>query len=66
MALSPFLFVPVMDVLARHIQGEVPWCMLFEDDIILINETREGVKAQLKVWRQTLESKDFKLSSIKI
>ncbi|XP_070020025.1 uncharacterized protein [Nicotiana sylvestris] len=55
-----------MDVLLRHIQGEVPWCMLFADDIVLINEMRSGVNARLEVWRQTLESKGFKLSRTKI
>nr|XP_016448327.1 PREDICTED: uncharacterized protein LOC107773418 [Nicotiana tabacum] len=32
-----------MDALTRHIQGEVPWCILFADDIVLIDETRGGV-----------------------
>ncbi|XP_070042688.1 secreted RxLR effector protein 78-like [Nicotiana tomentosiformis] len=64
-SLSPFLFALVMDVLTRRIQGEVPWCMLFADDIVLIDETRDSVSAKLKVWRQTLESKGFKLSKTK-
>nr|XP_016443519.1 PREDICTED: uncharacterized protein LOC107768872 [Nicotiana tabacum] len=54
-----------MDVLLRHIQGEVPWCMLFVDDIVLIDETRSGINARLEVWRKTLESKGFKLSRTK-
>ncbi|KAM3286481.1 hypothetical protein P3S67_025280 [Capsicum chacoense] len=40
--LSLFLFALVMDVLARSIQGEVLWCMLFADDVVLIDETKEG------------------------
>uniref|UniRef100_A0A1U7UYL3 Uncharacterized protein LOC104213328 n=1 Tax=Nicotiana sylvestris TaxID=4096 RepID=A0A1U7UYL3_NICSY len=64
-ALSPFLFALAMDVLSRHIQGEVPWCILFVDDIVLIDETRSGVNARLEIWRQTLESKGFKLSRTK-
>ncbi|KAF3680620.1 hypothetical protein FXO37_03240 [Capsicum annuum] len=63
--LSPFLFALAMDVLTRRIQGEVPWCMLFVDDVVLIDETRGGVNDKLKVWRQTLESKGFRLSRSK-
>ena len=40
--MSLFLFTIVMDELIRGIQDEIPWCMLFTDDIVLIDETREG------------------------
>nr|XP_009761102.1 PREDICTED: uncharacterized protein LOC104213317 [Nicotiana sylvestris] len=65
-ALSPFLFALAMDVLSRYIQGEVTCCMLFADNIVLIDEMRSKVNARLEVWRQTLESKGFKLSRTKI
>ena len=50
----PFLFTIVMDELTRGIQDEIPWYMLFADDIVIIDETREGVNAKLEWWRDTL------------
>ncbi|XP_047252934.1 uncharacterized protein LOC124887376 [Capsicum annuum] len=47
--LRPFLFALVMDVLTRNIQGEVPWCLFFADDIVLIDESRRGVNEKLEV-----------------
>ena len=47
--LSLFLFVIVMDELTRAIQDEIPWCMLFADDIVLVDETRAGVNAKIGV-----------------
>ena len=54
-----------MDVLTKHLQEDVPWCMLFADDILLIDKTREGVHEKLELWRSTLESKCFCLSRSK-
>jgi len=62
---SPFLFTIVMDELTREIEDEVPWYMLFADDIVLIDETREGLNDKLENWRHTLEPKGFRLSRSK-
>ena len=61
-SLSPYLFALIMDELSRHIQDDIPWCMLFANDIVLIDETARGVNAKLDVWRETLESRGFKIS----
>jgi len=39
--------------------------MLFGDDVVLIDETREGVNTKLERWRDILEAKCFKLSRSK-
>ncbi|CAL5358782.1 unnamed protein product [Camellia sinensis] len=55
----------VMDELTINIQDDVPWCMLFADDIVLVDETREGVNTKLEIWRKVLESKGFWISRTK-
>jgi len=54
-----------MDELTREIQVEVLWRMLFADDIDLIDETREEVNKKLEWWRNTLEPKGFRKSTLK-
>ena len=39
--------------------------MLFTDDVVLVDESRAGVNMKLELWRQTLESKCFRLSRTK-
>jgi hypothetical protein len=54
-----------MDEVTRGIQGGIPPCMLFADDAVLVDENRTRVDQKLKLWRRTLEAKDFKLSRSK-
>ncbi|KAG2558272.1 hypothetical protein PVAP13_8NG180401 [Panicum virgatum] len=54
-----------MDEVTRDIQGEIPWCMLFADDVVLVDKSRAGVNRKLELWRRTLESKGFRLSRTK-
>ena len=55
-----------MDEHTKGTQDEVPWCVLFTDDIVLIEETRDGLNNMSKQWRHTLESRGFILSKSKI
>ncbi|KAM2508308.1 hypothetical protein ACFX1W_030523 [Malus domestica] len=64
-SVSSYLFALVMDELTGHIQDDIPWCMLFVDDLVLIDETQEGVNAKLNLWREVLESKGLRLSRSK-
>jgi hypothetical protein len=64
-ALSSYLFVLVMDEVTRDIQGGISWCMLFADDVVLVDESRMGVDQKLELWRRTLEAKGFRLSRSK-
>jgi hypothetical protein len=54
-----------MDEVARDIQDGIPWCMLFADDVVLMDESRTGVDQKLELWRQTLEAKSFRLNRSK-
>jgi hypothetical protein len=40
--------------------------MLFTDDVMLIDESKIRIDQKLELWRQTLESKDFRLGRTKI
>jgi hypothetical protein len=63
--LSPYLFALVMDEVTRDIQGGIAWCMLFVDDVVLVDESRMGVDQKLELWRRTLEANGFRLSRSK-
>ena len=55
----------VMDELTKGFQDEVPWYMLFMDNIVLIDDNRDEVNNKLERKRHTIESRDFTLSRSK-
>jgi hypothetical protein len=42
-AMSTYLFALVMDEVTRDIQGDIPWCMLFANDMILVDGSMTGI-----------------------
>ena len=64
-ALSSYLFALVTGEVIRDIQGNIPWCMLFADDVTLVDESKAVVNSKLQMWRHTLESKGSRASKTK-
>ncbi|GJU25141.1 retrovirus-related pol polyprotein LINE-1 [Tanacetum coccineum] len=48
--------------LSRGIQEDIPWCMIFADDIMLVSESVEGLNDRLENWREALEANGLRVS----
>ena len=64
-ALSPFLFAVIMDRLTDEVRTEPPWTMLFADDNVICEETREEMEQRLESWRYALKRRGMKVSRSK-
>ena len=64
-ALSPFLFAIVMNRLTDGIRQETPLIMMFVDNNVICNESRQQVEANLKRWRYALMRREMKVSRSK-
>jgi hypothetical protein len=42
--LSRYIFTLVMNEITKDIQKDILWCMLFTDDVVLIDDSRIGVE----------------------
>src|SRR6218665_1843395 len=60
--LSPLLFIIVMDAVSEHIDREVPWGMLYADDLALAEQTETGMQNRFGDWQRTLECKGLKVN----
>ncbi|EYC12736.1 hypothetical protein Y032_0046g1396 [Ancylostoma ceylanicum] len=49
-ALSPLLFIVVMDAITRDLQKPVAWTLLFANDIVLASEDRHKLELQTQAW----------------
>ncbi|GJR06286.1 retrovirus-related pol polyprotein LINE-1 [Tanacetum coccineum] len=61
-AISPYLFAMILDDLSRGIQEDIPWSMIFADDIVLVSESTEGLNNRLENWREALEENGLRVS----
>ncbi|VDP06436.1 unnamed protein product [Heligmosomoides polygyrus] len=49
-ALSPLLFVVVMDAITRDLQKPVPWTLLYADDVMLACDDKVGLERKVQAW----------------
>ena len=61
-ALSPCLFVMVMDRMTDDIREEAPWTMKFADDIVICSESKGWLEQKLESWRYALERRGMNVN----
>ncbi|VDP18090.1 unnamed protein product [Heligmosomoides polygyrus] len=61
-ALSPLLFVVVIDAIARDLQNAAPWTLLYADDVMLACEDKAELERQAQEWRDRLALLGLKLN----
>ncbi|VDP07820.1 unnamed protein product [Heligmosomoides polygyrus] len=60
-ALSPLLFVVVMDAITRDLQKAAPWTLLYADDVMLACEGNAELERQAQEWCDRLALFGLKL-----
>ena len=61
-ALSPLLFIIIMDFLTENIENYPLWEMMFADDLVMGAMSREEVEEDLETWRVVFERYGLKIS----
>lgn len=61
-ALSPLLFILVIDWATRSIQRPAPWTLLYADDVMLAHEKREDLQRDVQLWKDTLAAIGLRLN----
>ena len=64
-ALSPLLFVIMIDVITEEIDEGTPRAMLFADDLVLCDPDRQMMEVRLERWRECMEKNARKASRAK-
>ena len=59
-ALSPLLFVIVMEAISREFRVALPWELLYADDLAVMAETEEELIKRLNEWKDNVESKGMR------
>jgi len=61
-ALSPLLFLIVLEVIPREFRVALPWELLYADDLAVIAETEEELIKRLNEWKDNVESKGVRVN----
>ena len=61
-ALSPQLFVIVMEVISREFRVALPWQLLYADDLVVIAETEEDLINRLNERKNNVESRGVRVN----
>ena len=61
-ALSPYLFLLLIDVSTEDVRKDVTGSMMFADDIVLCGDDETDMTENLETWRRALEDRGMMIS----
>jgi len=61
-AVSPLLFVIVMDAISREFRVALHWELLYADDLVVIAETEEDLIKTLNAWKNNVENRRMRVN----
>jgi len=64
-ALSPLLFVIVIEALSRKFRFTIPWELLYMDNFVVIPETEDDLIKSLNEWMDNVENRGVRVNMYK-
>ena len=61
-ALSPLLFIIVMEEASKECRKGTPWELLYADDLVLTGESKDEVINMFRKWRNDVERRGLKIN----
>jgi len=62
-ALSPFLFVVVLDTISAYFRESLPWELLFADDLVVMAESEEELQEKCLKWQLGMAKQGLKVNT---
>jgi len=61
-ALSPLVFVMVMEALSREFRDALPRELLYTDDLVVIAETEDNLIKRLNEWKDNMGKRGMRVT----
>ena len=60
--LSPLLFIIVLEALSEEFRTGCPWELLYADDLVIMDESLEGLQHKVQMWKSGMEEKGLRVN----
>ena len=63
--LSSLMFSIVLDRASQDCRSGLPWELLYADDLVLLDTSKESLVTRVKAWKEDLSSKGMEINALK-
>ena len=63
--LGPLIFIIVLEALSHEFRADVPWEVLYADDLVIIADSLEECVRRLLIWKEAMEREGLRVNAVK-